>query len=159
MSEIAIGIDLGTSNSCVAVHRGGNVEVLANAYGEPITASVVALNEDGSIAVGNAAKANVIHDPHNTIYSAKRLMGRRFGLSTTVVLVSLVFWGWIWGALGMILSVPLTMTLRIALEHSSNHAWVAGLLGRGPVRPPPAPLWPYSQWPGYGIVPSIPPSR
>lgn len=65
-----------------------------------------------------------------------RLMGRRFGLSTTVVLVSLVFWGWIWGALGMILSVPLTMTLKITLEHSSELSWVAGLLGRGPVRPP-----------------------
>ena len=63
-----------------------------------------------------------------------RLMGRRFGLSTTVVLVSLVFWGWIWGALGMILSVPLTMTLKIALEHSSELSWVAGLLGRGPVK-------------------------
>lgn len=64
-----------------------------------------------------------------------RLMGRRFGLSTTVVLVSLVFWGWIWGPLGMILSVPLTMTVRIALEHSSELSWVASLLGRGPVGP------------------------
>lgn len=63
-----------------------------------------------------------------------RLMGRRFGLSTTVVLVSLVFWGWIWGALGMILSVPLTMTLKIALEHSTEFSWVAGLLGRGRMR-------------------------
>ena len=67
-----------------------------------------------------------------------RLMGRQFGLSTTVVLVSLVFWGWIWGALGMILSVPLTMTVRIALEHSKELAWIAALLGRGPVRAPPA---------------------
>lgn len=66
-----------------------------------------------------------------------RLMGRRFGLSTTVVLVSLVFWGWIWGALGMILSVPLTMTVKIALEHSSELSWVAGLLGRGPAPAPP----------------------
>ena len=45
MSEIAIGIDLGTSNSCVAVLRGGKVEVLPNAYGEPITASVVNVTE------------------------------------------------------------------------------------------------------------------
>ncbi len=64
-------------------------------------------------------------------------MGRRFGLSTTVVLVSLVFWGWIWGPLGMILSVPLTMTLKITLEHSAELSWIAGLLGRGPVRPSP----------------------
>jgi molecular chaperone DnaK len=78
MSEIAIGIDLGTSNSCVAVLQGDDVEVLPNAYGEPITASVVALREDGSITVGNAAKANIIHDPKHTIYSSKRLMGRYF---------------------------------------------------------------------------------
>jgi len=78
MSEIAIGIDLGTSNSCVAVLREGRIQVLPNAYGEPITASVVALREDGSIIVGNAAKANIIHDPKHTIYSSKRLMGRYF---------------------------------------------------------------------------------
>jgi molecular chaperone DnaK len=76
MAEIAIGIDLGTSNSCVAVARGKRVEVLPNAYGEPITASVVSFRPDGSIVVGNAAKANVIHDPRNTVSSAKRLIGR-----------------------------------------------------------------------------------
>ena len=78
MAEVAIGIDLGTSNSCVAVARGGKVEVLPNAYGESITASVVAFAEDGSITVGNAAKANIIHDPKHTIYSSKRLIGRYF---------------------------------------------------------------------------------
>jgi molecular chaperone DnaK len=78
MSEIAIGIDLGTSNSCVAVLHDGNLEVLPNAYGEPTTASVVALREDGSITVGNAARANIIHDPHHTVYSSKRLIGRYF---------------------------------------------------------------------------------
>jgi molecular chaperone DnaK len=78
MAEIAVGIDLGTSNSCVAVSRGGRVEVLANAYGENTTASVVNMTADGSITVGNAAKANVIHDPQNTIYSSKRLIGRYF---------------------------------------------------------------------------------
>ena len=61
MAEIAIGIDLGTSNSCVAVARGGSVEVLQNTYGEGISASVVAFQESGTIQVGNAAKANVIH--------------------------------------------------------------------------------------------------
>ena len=78
MSEIAIGIDLGTSNSCAAVLRGGQLEVLPNAYGEPTTASVVALREDGSITVGNAAKANIIHDPKHTVYSSKRLIGRYY---------------------------------------------------------------------------------
>ncbi|MCA9510795.1 MAG: Hsp70 family protein, partial [Myxococcales bacterium] len=78
MSELAVGIDLGTSNSCVAVARGGEVEVLANAYGERTTASVVAFHDDGMIEVGNRAKANIIHDPENTIYSAKRLIGRYF---------------------------------------------------------------------------------
>jgi molecular chaperone DnaK len=78
MSEIAIGIDLGTSNSCVAVLQGGQIEVLPNAYGEATTASVVALRADGSITVGNAARANIIHDPEHTVYSSKRLIGRYF---------------------------------------------------------------------------------
>lgn len=78
MSQIAIGIDLGTSNSCVAVHRGKAVEVLANTFDEPITASVVGLREDGSIVVGNAARANIIQDPEHTISSSKRLMGRYY---------------------------------------------------------------------------------
>jgi molecular chaperone DnaK len=78
MADVAIGIDLGTSNSCVAVARGKNVEVLPNAYGENITASVVAFKEDSSIVVGNAARANVIHDPKHTVSSAKRLIGRYF---------------------------------------------------------------------------------
>ena len=78
MSEIAIGIDLGTSNTCVAVMRSGEVEVLANAYGEHTTASVVAFREDGAINVGNAAKANIIHNPERTVHSSKRLIGRYF---------------------------------------------------------------------------------
>ena len=78
MADIAVGIDLGTSNSCVAVSRRGRLHVLANSYGENTTASVVNIAADGSITVGNAAKANVIHDPENTIYSSKRLIGRYF---------------------------------------------------------------------------------
>jgi molecular chaperone DnaK len=78
MSEFAIGIDLGTSNSCVAVMQDGEVEVLANAYGEATTASVVAFQEDGTIGVGNAAKANIIHSPKRTVHSSKRLIGRYF---------------------------------------------------------------------------------
>jgi molecular chaperone DnaK len=78
MAQIAIGIDLGTSNSCVAVSRQGRVDVLPNAFGESTTASVVNIAADGSITVGNAAKANIIHDPKHTISSAKRLIGRYF---------------------------------------------------------------------------------
>ena len=78
MAEIAIGIDLGTSNSCVAARRGDTTEVLPNAYGERTTASVVFFQESGSISVGNAARANIIHDPSRTIASAKRLIGRYF---------------------------------------------------------------------------------
>ena len=78
MAQIAIGIDLGTSNSCVSVSRRGRVDVLPNAFGESTTASVVNIAADGSITVGNAAKANIIHDPKHTIYSAKRLIGRYF---------------------------------------------------------------------------------
>ncbi len=77
MANQAIGIDLGTSNSCVSLMRDSStVEVLSNAFGENTTASVVAFHEDGSITVGNAAKANIIHDPAHTVSSAKRLIGR-----------------------------------------------------------------------------------
>jgi molecular chaperone DnaK len=79
MAEIAIGIDLGTSNSCVAARLGDAAEVLPNSYGERTTASVVFFQESGSISVGNAARANIIHDPTRTIASAKRLIGRYFG--------------------------------------------------------------------------------
>ena len=78
MAECAIGIDLGTSNSCVASVRGSEVNVLPNAYGEKTSASVVFFAEDGTITVGNAARANVIHDPEHTVSSAKRLIGRYF---------------------------------------------------------------------------------
>jgi AI-2 transport protein TqsA len=57
------------------------------------------------------------------------LMGRRLGLSTLVVLISLVFWGWVWGLAGMLLSLPLTMAVKIALEGTSDFRWVAVLLG------------------------------
>jgi molecular chaperone DnaK len=78
MAEIAVGIDLGTSNTCVALMRGGAVEVLDNAYGERTSASVVHFHEDGSVEVGNSAKAKIIHSPAETVSSAKRLIGRYF---------------------------------------------------------------------------------
>jgi molecular chaperone DnaK len=75
---MAVGIDLGTSNSCVAIARNGRLDVLANAYGERICPSVVHFAQDGSTRVGQQAKAHAIHDPEHTITSAKRLMGRYY---------------------------------------------------------------------------------
>lgn len=57
------------------------------------------------------------------------LMGRQFGLSTLVVFMAMIFWGWIWGPIGMILSIPLTIIIRIILEQSEELAWVATLMG------------------------------
>ncbi len=76
MANLAVGIDLGTSNSCVSIKKGNKIEVLANVYGENTTASVVAYHDDGSITVGNGARANIVHDPSHTVSSAKRLIGR-----------------------------------------------------------------------------------
>jgi molecular chaperone DnaK len=78
MAEIAVGIDLGTSNTCVSMMRNGEVEVLDNAFGERTSASVVHFHEDGSVEVGNSAKAKVIHSPAETVSSAKRLIGRYY---------------------------------------------------------------------------------
>uniref|UniRef100_A0A7C1FR60 Chaperone protein DnaK n=1 Tax=Caldilinea aerophila TaxID=133453 RepID=A0A7C1FR60_9CHLR len=73
-----IGIDLGTTNSVVAVMEGGNPTVIANAEGSRTTPSVVAFNKSGERLVGITAKRQAIVNPENTIYSVKRLMGRRF---------------------------------------------------------------------------------
>jgi AI-2 transport protein TqsA len=66
------------------------------------------------------------------------LLGRRLGLSVLVVFLSLVFWGWVWGPMGMLLAVPLTMTLKIALENTEDLRWVAVMLDANPKSPPPA---------------------
>jgi len=76
--DIAIGIDLGTSYSCVAVVHDGQPVVIPNEWGETTHASCVSFLEDGSVLVGNAAKRNIITHAETTVYSAKRLIGRYF---------------------------------------------------------------------------------
>ncbi len=66
------------------------------------------------------------------------LMGRRLGLSTLVVVLSLVFWGWLWGPVGAVLSVPLTMVVKIMLENTRDLQWVAVLLDKAPPAEVPA---------------------
>src|SRR6201984_2980154 len=77
MSKI-IGIDLGTTNSVVAVMEGGKPVVITNAEGGRTTPSVVAFTKDGSRLVGQVAKRQAVTNPENTVYSIKRFMGRRF---------------------------------------------------------------------------------
>ena len=73
-----IGIDLGTTNSCVAVIEGQDAEVIANSEGGRTTPSMVAFTKDDERLVGQTAKRQAVTNPTNTIYSIKRFMGRRF---------------------------------------------------------------------------------
>ena len=77
MSKI-IGIDLGTTNSVVAVIEGGQPVVITNAEGSRLTPSVVAFTKSGERLVGQVAKRQAVTNPENTIFSIKRFMGRRF---------------------------------------------------------------------------------
>lgn len=73
-----IGIDLGTTNSCVAIMEGGEPKIITNQEGSRTTPSVVAFTKDGDILVGQAAKRQAITNPDNTVYSAKRFIGRKY---------------------------------------------------------------------------------
>src|SRR5690242_9283829 len=73
-----IGIDLGTTNSCVAIMEGGNPKVIENSEGARTTPSVVAYQDDGEILVGASAKRQAVTNAKNTIYAVKRLIGRKF---------------------------------------------------------------------------------
>ncbi len=76
--DIAVGIDLGTSYSCVAAAMSGAPQVIPNEWGEHTHASVVSFLREGTVLVGNSAKKNIITNAENTVYSAKRLIGRFF---------------------------------------------------------------------------------
>ncbi len=73
-----IGIDLGTTNSCVAVMEGGQPKVIENSEGDRTTPSIVAFTKDGEVLVGQAAKRQAVTNPQNTLHAVKRLIGRKF---------------------------------------------------------------------------------
>jgi len=73
-----IGIDLGTTNSCVSIMENGNVKVIENAEGGRTTPSIIAYTNDGETLVGQSAKRQAVTNPQNTLYAVKRLIGRRF---------------------------------------------------------------------------------
>ncbi len=73
-----IGIDLGTTNSCVAIMEGNNTKVIENSEGARTTPSIIAYQEDGEVLVGASAKRQAVTNPRNTLYAVKRLIGRKF---------------------------------------------------------------------------------
>jgi molecular chaperone DnaK len=74
-----IGIDLGTTNSCVAVMEGGKARVIENSEGDRTTPSIVAFTKDDEVLVGQSAKRQAVTNPQNTLFAVKRLIGRKFG--------------------------------------------------------------------------------
>ena len=100
-----IGIDLGTTNSCVAIMEGGKARVIENAEGDRTTPSIVAYTKDGEVLVGASAKRQAVTNPHNTFFAVKRLIGRKFGDAEVQKDISLV---------------PYKI-----VEHDNGDAWVA----------------------------------
>lgn len=103
-----------------------------------IIASVPAIALSLILTGGSFAHAFVVVGGYvvvNTVFGnfiEPSLMGRRLGLSTLVVILSLLFWGWVWGPLGALLSVPLTMITKISLENTQDLRWIAQLLDKQP---------------------------
>jgi molecular chaperone DnaK len=105
-----IGIDLGTTNSCVAIIEGGNVKVIENAEGDRTTPSIVAYTKDGEVLVGASAKRQGVTNPKNTFYAVKRLIGRKFTDAEVKKDLELVPYG--------------------IVAHENGDAWVAAADGR-----------------------------
>ena len=109
MSKI-IGIDLGTTNSCVAIMEGGKARVIENAEGDRTTPSIVAYTKDGEVLVGAPAKRQAVTNPKNTFYAVKRLIGRKFTDAEVQKDIDLV---------------PYAI-----VQHDNGDAWVATAEGR-----------------------------
>jgi len=105
-----IGIDLGTTNSCVAVMEGGKARVIENSEGDRTTPSIVAWTKDGEVLVGASAKRQAVTNPKNTFYAVKRLIGRKFTDAEVQKDLGLV---------------PYAIT-----QHENGDAWVATSDGR-----------------------------
>ena len=95
-----------------------------------VLASSLGLAHAAGIAVGYFAINLVIGN-----LLEPQIMGRKLGLAPLIVFLSFFFWGWMWGPIGMLLSVPLTMALKIYMEHTQDFQWAAILLGREPIAP------------------------
>ncbi len=104
MSKI-IGIDLGTTNSCVALMEGGKARVIENAEGDRTTPSIVAFGKDDEVLVGQPAKRQAVTNPKNTFFAVKRLIGRKFADAEVKKDIDLVPYG--------------------IVEHENGDAWVA----------------------------------
>jgi molecular chaperone DnaK len=100
-----IGIDLGTTNSCVAIMEGGKPRVIENAEGDRTTPSIVAYTKDGEVLVGASAKRQAVTNPKNTFYAVKRLIGRKFSDAEV--------------------KKDLDLVPYAIIEHSNGDAWVA----------------------------------
>jgi predicted PurR-regulated permease PerM len=97
-----------------------------------IPALLLALIQFG---VGHALLVSIGYIVVNTIFGniiEPNLLGRRLGLSTLVVILSLLFWGWVWGPVGALLAMPLTMVVKIMLENTPDLRWVAVMLDKAP---------------------------
>ncbi|MFC0677893.1 molecular chaperone DnaK [Lysobacter korlensis] len=105
-----IGIDLGTTNSCVAVMEGGKAKVIENAEGDRTTPSIIAYTKDGEVLAGASAKRQAVTNPKNTFYAVKRLIGRKFTDAEVQKDIGLVPYG--------------------ITQHDNGDAWVAAADGK-----------------------------